>query len=309
MVFVKGSRSFGLSLLALMIALVAHSAAAQSYLNGYWNSLFHEDLDERGPGPSLGDYAGLPVTDAAVSVARSWDAEELTLPELQCRPHPSIYGFRGIGMLRIWEQLDPRTQRQTKIETWMLWQSQHRHIWMDGAHPHPPPQAPATWQGFSVGRWNGDVLEVHTDMLKAAWTRRNGLPTSDKATMDERFFRYDDILTHIMMISDPAYLTEPMVKSNGFVRVENGGMEPYPCSAVDEVDRPAGVVPMRLPGQDPMLDQWAVQNHVPIEAARGGAQTMLPEYQDYMKKLPPNPPLATIEKQIEKQERVHATSR
>lgn len=309
MVSTKGFRWFGLPLLALTASLVAQSAVAQSYLNGYWNSLFHEDLDERGPGSELGDYAGLPVTPAAVSVARSWDAEELTLPELQCRPHPSIYGFRAIGMLRIWEVLDPRTQRQSHIETWMMWQSQHRYIWTDGEHPHPPPQAPATWQGFSVGTWKSDVLEVHTDRVKAAWTRRNGLPTSDKATMEERFFRYDDILTHIMMVSDPAYLTEPMVKSNGFVRVENGGMEPYPCSPVDEVERPAGAVPMRLPGHDPALDEWAVRHRVPIEAARGGAQTMLPEYQDYMKKLPPNPSLSTIEKQIEQRERAHAASR
>ena len=152
------------------------------------------------------------------------------------------------------------------------------------------------------------MLEVHTDMLKAAWTRRNGLPTDDRATMDERFFRYGDILTHIMMISDPPYLSEPLVKSNEFVRVENGGMEPYPCSPVDEVPRPEGAVPMNLSPDDPSLGEWAVKHQVPLEAARGGAQTMLPEYQDYLKTLPRNPPLATLERQINDRESKHVTS-
>jgi hypothetical protein len=275
--------------------LVSHPAAAQSYLDGYWNPLFDEDVDERIPGPDQGDYAGLPVTAAAVSVAHTWDPERLTLPELQCRPHPSIYGFRGVGVLRIWEDRDPYTQRQTQIETWIAWQSQHRHIWM-GDHPHPPPLARETWQGNSVGHWVGDVLFVHTDNVKAAWTRRNGLPTDDKATMDERFFRYGDVLTDIMMISDPQYLAEPLVKSNEFQHLDNGQMDPYPCSQVDEVPRAEGIVPMHLPGSNPMMEEWAVRNHVPVQASEGGPQTSLPEYQDAMKKMPPNPPLATIEK-------------
>jgi hypothetical protein len=39
------------------------------------------------------------------------------------------------------------------------------------------------------------VLVVRTTHLKAGWIRRNGLPLSDRATMTERFFRHDDLLT------------------------------------------------------------------------------------------------------------------
>jgi hypothetical protein len=283
-------------LAAAVAALVAaHPAAAQSTLNGYWNSLFNEDVDERIPGPDQGDYAGLPITPAAVSVARTWDPERLTLPELQCRPHPSIYAFRSIGILHIWEDRDSYTQQQTQIETWLSWMSEHRHIWMV-PRPHPPPLARETWQGYSTGRWVGDVLFVHTDNVKAAWTRRNGLPTDDKATMDERFFRYGDVLTDIMMITDPQYLAEPLVKSNEFRHMDNGAMDPYPCSQVDEVPRAQGIVPMHLPGANPMMQEWAVRNHVPLKASEGGPQTSLPEYQDAMQKMPPNPPLSQIEK-------------
>jgi hypothetical protein len=53
------------------------------------------------PGPDVGDYAGLPITPAARKRANTWEASLLTLPEHQCKPHPSTYGFRGIGQLRL----------------------------------------------------------------------------------------------------------------------------------------------------------------------------------------------------------------
>jgi len=284
---------------AAAASLAAHPASAQSLLDGYWNPVFDEDINERIPGPDQGNYAGLPVTAAAVSVAHTWDPERLTIPELQCRPHPSIYGFRGVGNLRIWEDRDPYTNAQTQIETWIMWQSQHRHIWMV-PHPHPSASAPESWQGYSTGKWVGNVLHVHTDMVKAAWTRRNGLPTDDKATMEERFFRYGNILTDIMMISDPQYLSEPLVKSNEFYRQAAGAMQPYPCSQADEIPRAEGIVPMHLPGYNAMMDEWAVRHGVPVKASLGGADTQLPDYQDTMKTLPKNPPLSQIQAQEKK---------
>jgi hypothetical protein len=281
--------ALGIAVLAAALAIPAvRVAQAQSLFNGYWASLYNEDADERIPGPSPGDYAGLPVNKAAISAALAWSADELTIPEVQCRPHPSIYGFRGIGILRIWEDRDPETQVQTEIETWIVWQEQHRHIYMDG-RPHPAWWAQKTWQGFSSGRWSGDTLEVHTDNVRAAWVRRNGVPTSDRATMDERFFRFDDILTHIMMVSDPAFLTEPMVKSNEFQFIPSSAMEPYPCMPVDEVPRAQGDLPMHLPGDDTDAKEWAQQYHLPLDAAYGGPQTMFPEYQDYLKAHPAAP--------------------
>jgi hypothetical protein len=292
-----------LSMLVLFVAaaaLLPRAAHAQSILDGFWGPLFDEDQIERIPGPDQGEYAGLPITDAARSVAQSWDPEILTLPYLQCRPHPSLYGIRGVGVLRIWEDRDPQTLTQTVIHTWIqVWEAQ-RDIWMDG-RPHPPEWAAHTWSGFSQGHWNGDVLEVHTDNYKRGWTRRNGLPTDDHATFDERLFRDGDILTHIMMISDPEYLSEPLIKSTEYQYDTDVPFPPYPCREVTEIDRNEGNIPMHLPDQTAVEQDWAVRHAVPIKAAMGGADTMFPEYQDAMKKLPPNPPLATIEK-LERQQ-------
>ena len=253
------------------------SAFAQIDMNGVWAPIFHEDQPERVPGPEVGDYAGLPVNDAARTRADAWDASLLTLPEHQCKPHPSTYGFRGVGNLRLRFDFDDATQRLVKINTQIQWMEQKREIWMDG-RPHPPEYAPHTWQGFSTGRWDGPVLVVRTTHLKAGWMRRNGLALSDRATMEERFIRHGDFLTHVYMISDPVYLTEPLVKTNGFRLQLNGEVQPYPCESVDEVIRAAGVVPHHLPNTNDASEQYAKKHHLSLEGAKGGAETALPEF-------------------------------
>jgi hypothetical protein len=270
--------SIRVGLLALAIGHVgARPSAAQVDLTGIWAPLFHEDQVERIPGPDVGDYAGLPITDAARMRADSWDASLLTLPEHQCKPHPSTYGFRGVGNLRITPMYDDATQRLVKLFTHIAWQEQEREIWMDG-RPHPPEFAPHTWQGFSTGRWDGQTLVIRTTHLKAGWIRRNGLVISDQASMTERIFRHANYLTHVYMIEDPHYLTEPLIKTNGFTLTKDVTMAPYPCDAVVEVPREKGEVPHHLPGTNPFLEEYANKRKLPVAAMRGGAETALPEY-------------------------------
>jgi hypothetical protein len=108
--------------------------------------------------------------------------------------------------------------------------------------------------------------------------RRNGLPLSDRATMTDRFHRYGDVMTHVMIVEDPIYLTEPLVKTNGFLLSPSGTMTPYPCDPVIEVLREPGDVPHFLPGQNPFIGEFAETHGLPFEATRGGAETALPEY-------------------------------
>src|SRR5579871_4966481 len=112
------------------------TAFAQVDLAGEWGMRQHEDQPERGQGPEIGDYLGLPINDAARLRADSWDASLLTLPEWQCRPHPADYGTRGPADLRIWKDVDPATQQVVAWHTHVQWQAQERTIWMDG-RPHP----------------------------------------------------------------------------------------------------------------------------------------------------------------------------
>src|SRR3984885_2922057 len=263
-------------------ALFALPACAQLDLSGEWAPRFHEDQPERIPGPEIGDYLGLPINDAARERGDIWDADLLTLPEHQCKPHPSDYGVRGPANLRIWKEVDPATQQTVAWRTHIAWQAPERTIYMDG-RPHPPEYAPHTWQGFSTGRWDGDILTITTTHLKIGWIRRNGIPRSDRATLTEHWIRHDDRLTVMVIINDPDYLTEPFVRTTDFLYDSRQQIAPYPCEEVVEVPRPRGTVPNHLPGDNKFLAEFANRFHVPFAATRGGAETMYPEYEKTMK--------------------------
>jgi len=263
--------------LLVLAGLASLPASAQIDLAGEWNPRFHEDQPERIPGPDIGDYLGIPLTDAARMRADSWDAALLTLPEHQCKPHPSDYGMRGPANTRIWKEVDTATQQTIAWHTHISWQAPERTIWMDG-RPHPPDYAAHTWQGFSTGKMEGNMLTITTTHLKNGWIRRNGIPRSEKATVVEHMIRNGDYLTWMVVVNDPVYLTEPFVRTTDFVLDLNQQIAPYPCESVVEVDRPMGKVPHHLPGTNTFLTEFSTKYKLPPQAVRGGAETMYPEY-------------------------------
>jgi cyclase len=270
--------------LASVLLFATQSASAQVLLAGEWVPLTHEDQTERGPGPDLGDYLGIPINNAARLRAESWDASRLTLPEQQCRVHISPYIYRGPMAVRIWEEKDPDNQRVVAIRNYISTYEQNRTIWMDD-RPHPPAYAPHTWMGFSTGKWEGGILTVYTTHLKMGWLRRNGLPESDQATMIEHFIRHGNYMSHVSIVTDPVYLAEPLIKSTDFVLNLNQNINwLWPCESVLEVvDRPKGKVPNYLPGQNAFLKEFTTRTHVPDAAAMGGPETTYPEYRANMK--------------------------
>jgi hypothetical protein len=257
-------------------------------LSGSWAPILHEDQPERIPGPELVDFLGLPINDAARTFALSWDASRLTLPEHQCQVHVAPYIHRGPLNMRMWEVKDEQSQRIIALREYISTYEQNRTIWMDG-RPHPPENAPHTWMGFSTGRWDGNILNVYTTHIKQGWVRRNGLPESDQATLSEHFMRHGDQLVHVSIVTDPVYLTEPLIKSENFQLILQQGQNwLYPCDYVDEVaDRPQGVVPSYQIGANPFIHEFADRYKLPTEATLGGPETMYPEFQLKLKKLMP----------------------
>jgi cyclase len=269
-----------LSLLALSAATSRGTAFAQILLDGEWAPQYHEDQPERIPGPELVDYLGLPINDASRQRAESWNASRLTLPEEQCRVHVSPYIYRGPLDLRIWQEKDPETQQVVAIKNYISTWSQFRTIWMDG-RPHPPDYAAHTWMGFSTGKWEGDILTVETTHIKTGWVRRNGVVMSDQAAMTEHFIRHGDYLTHVMILRDPAYLTEPLIRTEDFVmNLHAGGASwVYHCRSAEEItNRRPGEVPNYLPGENPFLREFAERYRLPENAELGGPETIYPEY-------------------------------
>jgi hypothetical protein len=275
------------------ITLQASAARAQTDLTGSWAPRYHEDFAERIPGPDLANFLGLPINEAARRWALSWNASRLTLSEHQCQVHNAAYIYRGPLLLRIWEDRDPQSQKLVAIKNYISTYEQTRTIWMDG-RPHPPEYAAHTWQGFSTGVWEGDMLTVTTTHIKQGWHRRNGVPASDLITLIEHFIRHGTYLTHISVVTDPVYLTEPLIKSQNFVLNERQVPETqwlWPCQIVEEIaGRPVGAVPHYLPGENPFVHEFADQSGIPLEATMGGAETMYPEFMLKLRRQAQTPP-------------------
>lgn len=270
-------------LVAMTGCVLAGPISAQINLAGQWIGSYHEDQEDRLPGPELGDYGGLPINEADRMRARAWSAAILSLPHYQCRVHPVDYAS-SFAQIRIWESVDPLTQQLVAIHVQHFAWNTIRTIWMDG-RAHPPEYAQHTAMGFSTGEFVGETLRVRTTHLKEGWLRRNGVARSWNATLTEHFTRHDDILTWSVYVDDPAYLEEPFFRNRDYLYSETDRMGPYPCESVIEADNPPDYFPHYLPGENPYLPEYAERHGIPYEATFGGAESMYPEFVEAIREM------------------------
>ena len=261
---------------AALVLGSAAPAAAQVDFSGQWAPVYHEDNPERIPGPELADYTGLPLNEAARLQADSWDADRISVVSpYQCRPHSADYGMRGLGNLRVWADLDEK-QQLVAFHTYMPAWGSERTIWMDG-RPHPPDYAEYTFQGFSTGVWEGNMLTITTTHLKTNYYRRNGVPASDKRTVVEHWTRHAEFLTVVTVVTDPVFLTEPLVRSQNWFNDVGQALPAFNCEYASELPG-AQEVPNHLPGTNQYLREYSTRHGLPYEASRGGRDTMYPEF-------------------------------
>jgi hypothetical protein len=186
--------------------------------------------------------------------------------------------MRGLANMRVVTDFDTNTQRMAELHTRINFHDAERTIYLDG-RPHPGPEAPHSWSGFSTGVWQGNQLVITTTHLKAYYIRRNGVPSSDKRTLTEYWMRHGDILTVVTITSDPVFLTEPLVRSQSWSFDPGQRFGSNWCDYAPEVVvGPDRLVPHYLPGTNPYLQEFAGWYGLPVEATRGGAETMYPEY-------------------------------
>jgi hypothetical protein len=86
----------------------------------------------------------------------------------------------------------------------------HREIFMDGRSLEPDPNP--TWMGYSVGRWEGDVLVVESNgYTDRSWLDFGGHPHTENLRITERYARRDvgHIEVQVSMI-DPKVYAKPI---------------------------------------------------------------------------------------------------
>lgn len=142
-------------------------------------------------------------------------------PYTRCKPAGgprqimSPYGFEIVAM--------PELERVFiyTISNAMSW----RTIYMDGRE-HPADLRPSYF-GHSVGHWEGDTLVVDTvGMNERSWISRDGLPSTDRLHLLERFTRVDmSTLDYAVTIDDPGAYTAPW--TSGYTVGWSAGSEPF----------------------------------------------------------------------------------
>jgi hypothetical protein len=238
-------------------------AAALNDLTGYWVSVVTEDWRLRMVVPDPRDYLTLPLNLDASKAADAWDLAKDQAGGDQCKGYGAPAIMRIPGRLHIYWQDDNTLRIDTDSGT------QTRLLHFFGA---PPPNARPEWQGYSVASWIGqkpistagagrpasqgtlpgrqsnldrrqDVepgqgqLRVFTTNLRPGYLRRNGVPYSAKATVEEYFDRFtapngDVFLVVTIIITDPQYLVEPYITNAHFKKIPDGaGWDPTPCRA------------------------------------------------------------------------------
>jgi hypothetical protein len=81
------------------VMLTPLPASAQMNLSGDWAPRMHEDQPDRGPGPELGDYTGLPLNEGAAPPRRYAFRPGARASAGPHRPHS-----HGPLQVRIWEE-------------------------------------------------------------------------------------------------------------------------------------------------------------------------------------------------------------
>jgi len=271
-------------LIVSLSSLICAAGIAQEVdFSGEWRPLFHEDGPERGPGPHFGDFTAMPINAEARMRGESYQPDRIsTVTEYICRPHGGDYAMRGLSYMRVQREIDPRSQQAVAFKTRMGWNNMERTIWLDGRE-HPPEGSPHTFQGFSTGVWDGNILTVTTTHLKESYHGRNGMPSSSERTFTEHWMLHDNYLTIVTVIDDPVFFTEPLVRTQDWVYDPSFRIDFFNCDYTEELPiNPDNLVPNYLPGENPFLTEFAENYRLPMSGVRGGAETMYPEFRDNM---------------------------
>ena len=146
---------------------------------------------------------GLPYQPHAAKLAKERRADDSRDdPHVRCLPD---------NPPRAWTLPHLTKIMQTPKQLALLYEvnAMYRQIFTDG-RPFPEDPTP-TWNGYSVGAWEGDTLVVRTQGFRDdLWIDTGGSPMSDIAKMTERITRPNYGTLNIeLTIDDPKNYTKP----------------------------------------------------------------------------------------------------
>lgn len=225
-------------------------AIAPLDLTGYWVSLVTEDWRFRMITPDKGDYASVPLNSDGKRVADTWDPAKDEADGDQCKSYGAAAIMRVPTRLHISWENDTTLRVETDAGT------QTRLFHFNVSFPR---ESAPQWQGYSIAEWNGlrrngflnlsgfgtasgaaqpapeGYLKVVTEQMRPGYLRKNGVPYSANAKVEEDFDSFktpngDRWLVVTTIVTDPQYLTEPFITSTHFKKLPDAsGWNPTPC--------------------------------------------------------------------------------
>ena len=102
------------------------------------------------------------------------------------------------------------------------WHHDWREVFTDGRALPKTDDLDPTWNGTSVGRWDGNVFVVDSvGFDQRTWLDKFGYPHSENMRLQERYRRVDkDTLELTMTLTDPEMYTRPWVSDTKTFRID-----------------------------------------------------------------------------------------
>jgi hypothetical protein len=130
-------------------------------------------------------------------------------PQALCDPWgvPRMLNGQVAGVHSTWEIVQERDRL-----LWLVpWHHEFRMVWMDGRALPSLDEVEPTWNGYSVGHWEGNTLVVNSvGFNDKTWLDHNGYPHTDEMKLEERYRLLDaDTLEMTETITDPEFYAAP----------------------------------------------------------------------------------------------------
>ena len=216
------------------------AADAQPELEGFWSPRIEQArsgqalieelpsdavlINDTGAGElAAGEFSGLKLTQAAIDEVRRYDFADELKQENTCNAPSVAFFMQAPFPMEIYQSSELIV---FKMEYFDL----YRVVFLDG-RPHPPPTAPLTRSGHSVGHWEGDTLVVDTTHIAPGTFMNNGFNHSDRLRMTERFRASPDgaTLWLTQVYDDPAVFEGRAARYMAWTRRPGEFVYPYDC--------------------------------------------------------------------------------
>jgi hypothetical protein len=106
----------------------------------------------------------------------------------------------------------------------------YRQIFTDGRQLPKDPNP--TWQGYSIGHWEGDDFVAETSGFNdQGWIDNDGHPATDAERVTERFHRTDfGHMDIVITVDDPKAYTQPWTVTEPFMLLADTELLEYVCN-------------------------------------------------------------------------------